>query len=134
MSIDTQAFRHYELTDDWEILVGKTARDNDHLSLKVAHANDYWFHVAGMPGSHVVARHPDRPAQIPREIKRIAAGLAVFFSKAKTAGNTAVHWTQARYVSKPRGAAPGKVQLQRFQSLNIQPLDPESIANLIQNI
>lgn len=125
MTPEMDDFRCYELPDGWEILVGKTAEANDRLSLKVAHANDFWFHVAGMPGSHVVARHPDRPSQIPREIKRTAAGLAVFFSKAREAGNTAVHWTQARYVSKPRGAAAGKVQLQRFQSLNVQPINPD---------
>lgn len=133
MTLDLSAFRRYALPDDWEILVGKTARDNDRLSLKVAHANDFWFHVAGMSGSHVVARHPERPTQIPRDIKRTAAGLAVFFSKAREAGKTAVHWTQARHVSKPRGAAPGKVQLQRFESLNVQPLNPAILAQAVPN-
>ncbi len=46
----------YELPGGWKVIVGKTDWDNDLLSLKVAKPNDYWFHVRGMPGSHVVLR------------------------------------------------------------------------------
>ena len=129
MSSLPEGIRQYACADGWEILVGGTARVNDQLSIKIAKPYDFWFHVAGVPGSHVLARHPDRPSQLPREIKRIAAGLAVHFSKAKNAGRCAVHWTTAGYVSKPRGAAPGKVALQRYQSMNSGPLDPASLAN-----
>ena len=44
----------YILPDGWEILAGKTDADNDQLSLRAARPNDYWFHVRGVPGSHVV--------------------------------------------------------------------------------
>jgi len=73
----TPGIRHYHLEDDWEILVGRSAQDNDQLSTKIGRPADFWFHVAGMPGSHVVARHPLRPEQCPRDIKRVAGGLAV---------------------------------------------------------
>ncbi len=116
----------FNMDDGWEILVGRSARANDHLSLKLAHPNDFWFHVAGMPGSHVVARHPDRPVQCSREVKRTAAGYAVFFSKARSAGKVAVHWTQCRHVSKRRGAPAGQVTLQRFEVIRVEPLDPKS--------
>mgnify|MGYP000202234717 CR=1 FL=1 len=48
----------YELPGGWVVLAGRNDRDNDHLSLKLAKANDYWFHVKGMPGSHVVLKVP----------------------------------------------------------------------------
>ena len=44
---------HYRIDDHWEVLAGRTDADNDRLSLKVARANDWWFHVSGQPGSHV---------------------------------------------------------------------------------
>src|SRR4051794_19029916 len=46
----------YTLPGGWTVLAGRTEADNDRLSLKLAKANDYWFHVRGMPGSHVVLR------------------------------------------------------------------------------
>ena len=48
-----------ESPDGMIVLVGRTARDNDVLSLKLAAPRDFWFHVAGESGSHVVVRNPD---------------------------------------------------------------------------
>lgn len=112
---------------DWEILVGKTARDNDTLSLKIGRPQDFWFHVAGMQGSHVVARHPERPSQIDKGAKLMAAGLAAHYSKAKNAGKVSVHMAQCVDVSKPRGYPPGKVVLKRYKSVQTRPLDPNTI-------
>jgi len=55
----------YTLPGGHRVMAGKTDADNDRLSLKVAGPNDWWFHVRGMPGSHVVLmaagdRTPDR--------------------------------------------------------------------------
>jgi hypothetical protein len=48
----------YTLPGGWTVLAGKTDQDNDRLSIKVAKANDWWFHVRGLPGSHVVLQVP----------------------------------------------------------------------------
>ncbi len=122
--MEMDGIRTFKFEGDWEILIGKTARDNDRLSLKIGGASDFWFHVAGMSGSHVVARHPSRPGQCPREVKRVSAGLAAFFSKARNAGKVTVHWTTCKYVSKKRGAPAGQVQLKKFEKVMIEPLDP----------
>lgn len=116
--------RTYMMSDGWEILVGKTARDNDHLSIRVGKPADFWFHVAGMPGSHVVARHPKRPDRCPRDVKQLAGGLAAFFGKGKNGGKVAIHWTTCKNVSKRRGAPPGQVQLKKFETLMASPIDP----------
>ena len=126
MTAPSVGYRVFEV-DGWEILVGKTARENDILSLKVGRPQDFWFHVAGMAGSHVVARHPDRPDRLPREVKQVAAGLAAYFSKAREGGRVSVHWTTCRHVSKRRGAPPGQVQLQRFEKVMAAPVNPESL-------
>ena len=52
----------YELPGGFEVLAGKTDADNDLLSLRTSKANDLWFHVRGLPGSHVILRHPDGAA------------------------------------------------------------------------
>lgn len=122
--MNMDGIRTYQMPEGWEILVGKTARDNDRLSTRIGLPADFWFHVAGMPGSHVVARHPDRPPQIPREVKRLAGGLAAFFGKGKRGGKVAIHWTTCKNVSKRRGAPAGQVQLKKFDTLMIEPVDP----------
>lgn len=125
--MNAEEYRTYQLADGWEILVGKTAAANDRLSLKIGRPNDFWFHVAGMPGSHVLARHGENSETLPREVKRIAAGLAAFFSKAKNGGRTSVHFTTCKHVSKRKGAPPGQVVLKKFDAIQVAPLDPNDI-------
>ncbi len=108
--------------DGMTVLVGRTARDNDVLSIKVAAPRDFWFHVAGESGSHVVVRNPDKLEALPRETKRFAASLAAGYSKARRGGKVAVHMARAGDVSKARGLAPGKVHLRRFQTVHASPL------------
>jgi len=110
----------YELPGDWKVLAGKTDADNDFLSLKMAKPNDYWFHVRGMPGSHVILRA--KPNEDPdRETLKRAAAVAAFHSKARNGGIVAVSCTRARYVTKPRGAKPGSVQIRKESVFKIRP-------------
>jgi len=108
--------------DGMTVLIGRTARDNDVLSLKLAAPRDFWFHVAGESGSHVVVRNPDKLDVLPRETKRFAAALAAGYSKARQGGRTAVHMAQACDVGKRSGMAPGKVTLRRYATVHAHPL------------
>ena len=110
----------YRISGDWIVLAGKTDADNDYLSIKMANPNDYWFHVRGMPGSHVILR--EKEGEKPdREILKAAAAIAAYHSKAKNGGVTAVSCTQAKYVSKPRGAKPGTVSIKKEVVLKVRP-------------
>jgi len=104
------------------VLVGRSARDNDVLTFKLASQTDFWFHVAGESGSHVVVRNPDGLERLPRETQRFAAGLAAGYSKARRGGRVAVHVARVRDVSKPRGLPPGKVVLARFSTVQAAPV------------
>jgi predicted ribosome quality control (RQC) complex YloA/Tae2 family protein len=103
------------------ILIGRTAADNDILTFKLASPKDFWLHVSGESGSHVVVRNPDGLDALPRETKQLAAALAAGYSKARRGGRLAVHLTRCRDVSKPRGLAPGKVTLNRFEAIRATP-------------
>ena len=110
----------YTLEGHWTVLVGRTEKDNDFLSLKKAKANDWWFHVRGMPGSHVVLQVP--AGEDPdKNILKLAAGIAAYHSKARTGGIVAVSCTRARYVTKPQGAKPGTVQIRKEIVLKVRP-------------
>jgi predicted ribosome quality control (RQC) complex YloA/Tae2 family protein len=114
----------YALPGGFRVLVGKTERDNDELSLKVADQDDYWFHVRGLPGSHVVLQAPEG-AEATRRTLEQAAAIAAYHSKARNAGVVPVSCTRARYVSKPRGAKPGTVEIRKETVLKVRPGVPE---------
>src|SRR5215470_15792490 len=114
-SLDAAAVaRQFISPDGLLVLVGRTAADNDRLTFDVGEPADFWLHVSGHSGSHVVVRNPDRLERLPRETLRFAAALAARYSKARAAGRVAVHVTQCRDVRKPRGAPPGLVNLLRY--------------------
>ena len=115
---------HYELPGGWEVLAGKADEDNDLLSLKIAKPNDWWFHVRGMPGSHVILRAKDSE-EPDRNTLKGAAAIAAFHSKARSGGVVPVSCTQARFVSKPRGAKPGTVSIRKETVLKVRPTVPE---------
>ena len=113
----------YELVGGFEALAGKTDADNDILSQKTAKANDLWFHVRGMPGSHVILRHPENEKPDTALIKQ-AAAIAAWHSKARNAGTVPVCYTEAKHVGKPRGAKPGSVTAKREKIVKVRPALP----------
>ena len=115
-----QAFRSV-MIDGFEVLIGKGDVDNDRLTFKVAAPLDWWLHVAGVPGSHVIIRNPDKLNDAPREVLERAAELAAFHSKARDGGKVEVHICRVADVSKPRGFEPGKVILKQWKALRIYP-------------
>lgn len=115
----------YVLEDGWTAWAGRTARDNDRLSIKVARNDDWWFHVRGMPGSHVVLFVRDG-AEPPRSVLEAAAAIAAYHSKQREGGTVAVTGTRARHVSKPRGAKPGSVQIRKERVFKVRPAVPGS--------
>lgn len=116
----------YELPGGWEVLAGHSDDDNERLTFKVAHQDDWWFHVRGMPGSHVVLR--SRPGETPdRATLKAAAAIAAWHSKARTGGDVAVSCTLAKNVSKPRGAKRGTVEIRRETVLKVRPAAPPEV-------
>jgi predicted ribosome quality control (RQC) complex YloA/Tae2 family protein len=119
----------YALPGGWEVLAGRTDAANDRLSLRLARPGDLWFHIRGMPGSHVVLRVPD-DAEPDRVTQELAASIAAFHSKARGAGTVAVTCTDARHVSKPKGAPPGTVTIKKESVLKVRPLTEAAAAAL----
>lgn len=111
---------HYQLPGSWTLLVGATDADNDYLSTRLAAPEDWWFHVHGVPGTHAVLRaKPD--VEPGRETLRQAAAVAAYHSKARRARVVPVYCTRARYVTKPRGANLGTVEVRRGRLFRVRP-------------
>lgn len=112
--------RTFLSSDEFEILVGKKATDNDFLTFRVAHSRDTWMHAADYPGSHVVIRNANRK-EIPHRTLIEAAQLAAFYSQGSKQPKAAVHYTLKKFVNKPRGAALGLVRLASFKTILVEP-------------
>ena len=117
--------RRYISSDGYEILVGRTSRDNDHLTFRIARPNDLWLHAGDYPGSHVVVRNSNR-TEIPQRTLIEAAQLAGKFSQASEDAKVVIHYTQRKYLSKPKGSAPGLVRLSSFRTIMVEPKEAVS--------
>jgi predicted ribosome quality control (RQC) complex YloA/Tae2 family protein len=114
--------RRYQTSDGYEVLVGRTARDNDNLTFRLARPSDLWLHAGDYPGSHVIIRNPNRK-EIPQRTVIEAAELAAKFSQAGKDSKVAIHYTPRKFLSKPKGAAPGLVRMSSFKTITVEPGD-----------
>jgi len=113
----------YELPDGWIALAGKSDADNELLSLHTARPRDWWFHVNGMPGSHVILQHPEKKEPSKVLLKTVAA-IAAWHSKARDAGLVSVHCARAVDVGKVPGSKTGTVTLKKQTVLKVRPALP----------
>lgn len=115
-------YRHVSFNGH-EILIGRNSRENDELTFRVAGAHDFWFHVADYSGSHVIVRNPSGAEEPGDDILVRAAQLAAFHSQARNSAKVNVHYTQRRFVAKPKKARPGLVVLREFRTATVEPTD-----------
>src|SRR5438132_273303 len=110
---------------DWS----RSARDNDALTLRVAHGNDLWLHARGVQGAHVIV--PGAGESPDARTLADAALLALHFSSARGQDGAEVAWTRRKHVRKPKGAAPGSVFVTQEKVLRIR-LEEDRLAALLR--
>lgn len=124
-----QPFKEYAIAHGRLARVGRSAKENDVLTLRFAGPDDLWLHVRGRTGSHVVV--PLGRGEVPSSDLLVdAAHLAVHFSDARGEDKVDVLYTRRRYVQKPRGAAPGAVRLLKEKNLCLA-CEPERLERLL---
>jgi len=123
-------YRSFRALSGALVLVGRSAADNDTLTLRLAQGNDLWLHARGHGGSHVVVRLPKGAAGPDQDTLLDAAHLAAWFSDARGAPAVDVAWTRAKHVRKPRGAAPGAVRYSQDRTLLLR-VEPSRLTRLL---
>lgn len=121
-----QIARKYISPDGFVVLAGRTAKDNDVLTFKLASPRDFWLHISGDSGSHVIVRNPDGLEKLPRDTSRFAAAVAARHSRARAGGRVAVHLARRMDVRKEKGMAAGKVTVSRGSVVHAAPLAESS--------
>lgn len=113
-------FRIFKSSEGIPILVGKGPRENDILT-KNAKSNDYWFHVVGTTGSHVIIA-ADRGLRdnLPNATKRQAGILALHFSKIRTDLAGECYFARKHGIRKQKGMPAGLWSVQSAETLYIK--------------
>ncbi len=109
--------------DGLEIAVGRSARENEHVTFRLARGDDLWLHARGLPGGHVIVRSGGRP--VPETTLMEAAGLAAYFSPARAEPAVEVDVCRRTLVRKLPGGPPGLVTYRAERTLRVAPRAPE---------
>ena len=132
-------FRRYKSSDGHEIICGRSNIQNEKLTFTLAsRKSDWWFHVKGLPGTHVILRpFPDEDMPSDSSILE-AASLAAFFSKSiileehnAAEGSRAgklkaeVDYCPVSHVKKIPGAKPGMVIYENYYSVLVDSEEPK---------
>jgi predicted ribosome quality control (RQC) complex YloA/Tae2 family protein len=117
--------REYRSPEGWRILVGKSGAGNDRLTGRVAAPEDYWLHVRGFPGAHVVLKGAG--ADPPEAAIAAAAAIAAWHSGARAEQAVDVSYTRRKSVRKVKGGAPGAVVLGQESTVRVRPMIPAGV-------
>lgn len=112
------------------MLVARDRRENDELTFRIARGNDYWLHVLGWPGSHVIVRIPAGKSPSSDTLLD-AAHLAVHFSKVRGTDFAEVICAQRKNVRRVKGAGPGKMNYSGATTLRVR-VEPERLRRLLR--
>jgi predicted ribosome quality control (RQC) complex YloA/Tae2 family protein len=126
VSSKSRELRRIDLDGQWFVLVGRSDRENDEITFRIASPEDFWFHAQHVPGSHIVLKSRGAPGNPPDAVLEAAAGIAAHYSKSRRASVVPVIYTRRKYVRKFRGAKPGQVTCEREKTILAEPRIPDS--------
>lgn len=112
----------------FRILVGRNARENDELLRRASRGNDWWLHTRDVTGGYVFIR-AQKGKSIPLDVLLDAGNLAVFFSKARSAGRADLYYTQVKYLRRAKDGPRGLVLPTQEKNLLVD-LDPDRLRRL----
>ena len=115
----TAAPLHYVCEEGFDYYVGKNNLQNEAVTFGLASGNDWWFHVKGIAGSHVIVKTGTKELS-DKGFER-AAALAAWYSSAPKGAKTEVDYTRRRELKKPADYRPGMVIYHTNFSMVIEP-------------
>ncbi|MFP4021614.1 MAG: NFACT family protein [Halanaerobium sp.] len=121
--------RKFISSDGYQILVGRNNKQNDRLTKKIANDGDIWLHTKVIAGSHVIIKR-DNDSEVPNKTLTEAAAIAAYFSNARESTNVPIDYTPVENVNKPKGAKPGLVYYEKYQTIYIDPAKKELLKKL----
>jgi predicted ribosome quality control (RQC) complex YloA/Tae2 family protein len=122
-------YKEYLSSTGRRIWVGRNAKSNETLTFRVARPHDLWLHARGASGSHVVVPL-EKNETAGSDLLVDAAHLALHHSQLKGEPRGEVAYTQAKYVKRQKGAAPGTVTVTREKTMVLK-VEPSRLKRLL---
>ncbi|WP_322814694.1 Rqc2 family fibronectin-binding protein [Chloroflexus sp.] len=104
-------------SDGLPIYVGRTARQNEEVTFRIARPTDWWLHARNIHGAHVIIRADHPPEQTIYE----AAALAAYYSQARDDTAVEVDLCRRWAVRKIPGGPIGLVSYHPERTLRVRP-------------
>lgn len=136
------SFRRYYSSDGYQIIAGRNNLQNDELTFKVADKKDWWFHIKGLPGTHVILKAKPGEAMPSDQAITEAAQTAAYFSKSTiieehmTAEGSKpgqikaeIDYCPVSHVKKIPKARPGMVIYEGYYSILVNAEEPRKKAD-----
>ncbi|MCK4739250.1 MAG: DUF814 domain-containing protein [Deltaproteobacteria bacterium] len=115
-----EPFVRGKTSEGFEYRFGKTGRGNDLLVKEYAKPGDLWFHANGVAGAHAVLKTKGRTKPPTEKAIFEVAKVAAVNSKAGRSLKVEVIYTDAKFVTKPKGAKPGTVKVSEFRTVFVK--------------
>jgi predicted ribosome quality control (RQC) complex YloA/Tae2 family protein len=103
--------------DNTNILVGRSASQNEEITFRRTTSDDMWLHAHGVPGAHVIIKCGRMP--IAAVTLEKAARYAAYYSGLRGELNVLVDYTQRRFVNHIPGGHPGMVTYRNERTITV---------------
>ncbi len=105
--------------DGFVVYFGKDAKSNDYLTFRMCEDNEYWFHVKGVPGSHVIIKNNLNQTPDITVIRQVAE-IAKKNSKASGYNDVVVVYCLRKFVTKEKNMKDGQVNVDHINANEIK--------------
>lgn len=112
--------RVFTTPNGFKVLSGRSAQENDELTVRIAKKDDIFFHAREAKGSHVILRTAGGTPL--KEDILFAASIAAYYSAGKHSKLVSVSYIEKRFVVKRRNSPKGEVVMLKEKTLFVKPL------------
>jgi predicted ribosome quality control (RQC) complex YloA/Tae2 family protein len=109
-------------SDGFEIVIGRSARQNEEVTFRIGRPEDTWLHARGIHGAHVIVRSAGR--EVPERTLDEAASLAAYFSQSRGDAAVEIDLCRRALVRKVAAGPPGLVTYRAERTLRAAPRPP----------
>lgn len=114
---------------EWEIIVGRNAKENDQILRSSVRGSDIWLHTRDYQGGYIIIKsQPNKTVPLP--VLLDGAYLAIFFSKARKNNKADLYYTPVKYLKRIKGAKPGLIIPTQEKNLTVE-MDEERVRRLL---
>ena len=115
----------------FEVIVGRTAKENDEILRREARGSDIWLHTRDYAGAYVIIK-AKKGKSVPLPVLLDAGSLAIHYSKAKKNGKAELYYTFVKYLRRVKDGKTGLVLPTQEKNLTVT-LDEKRVKEILND-